>query len=112
MKAIKKQENETLKSQEEIKESSKASGNGNAIIEKRPKIGYTRNKHGVKVKRWCASCLHMGYNENATRVCSLWNEKVKACSRCKKWRMSENMHIAGNATGVVRDKVTKEVILR
>ncbi len=97
--------------QNESNTSDQISTNGNAKIEKNPKIGYTRNEHGIKVKRWCASCLHMEYDKRGNRRCTIWDEKVKGCSRCKKWAMKEGLQIAGIGTGVVRDKETKEVIL-
>ncbi len=97
--------------QNESNTSDQISTNGNAKIEKNPKIGFTRNKHGIKVKRWCASCLHLEYDVYGNRMCTLWNAKVMGCNRCKKWVMKEGLHMAGKGTGVVRDKETKEVIL-
>ena len=59
-------------------------------------IRSVRNEHGVKVKRCCASCLHK----------EITNE------RCKQWQMSEGLINAGMSMGVVRDKDTKEIIIR
>ncbi len=105
------QKGDTSISQEECKTSEQASTTVNANIEMNPRIGKTRNEHGVKVKRWCASCLHMEYDVYGNRTCKLWNAKVMGCNRCKKWQMSDGLKNAGISGGVVRRLEFKEVII-
>ena len=75
-------------------------------------IRCVKNKHCVKVKRCCASCLHKEITNEGARVCALMELKVEQMFRCKKWQMSKGLENAGKSGGVVRDKETKEIVIR
>ena len=79
---------------------------------KREKIKYEYNQHGIKVNRSCQSCVHKGYRPNGTRYCKKTGEDTDVRYDCRYWEMSEGLQNAGRKTGVVRDIVTKEVILK
>lgn len=83
------------------------------MIEKGKRLRSVRNNRGTKVKRCCASCRYLTYTNDLIpdRECMLWEEIVEARDRCKRWVMSDGMKKAGIGTGVVRDIVTKEVII-
>ncbi len=76
------------------------------------RITSTKNAYGICIKKCCASCKHKYYNDNGTRMCAKSEKKVKALYKCRSWRMSKGMKNAGMSGGVVRDKDTKEVIIR
>ncbi|MBO4891812.1 MAG: hypothetical protein J5502_04335 [Prevotella sp.] len=78
----------------------------------RLRIVSIRNMYGVKVKKCCASCAFRAYNLDGIRICGLDKEEVAARFRCKKWQMSDGLKKAGRGGCVVRDIVTKEVILQ
>ena len=75
-------------------------------------IRSVRNEHGVKVKRCCASCLHKEITNEGARVCALMVLKVEQKFKCKQWQMSDGLKNAGKGGGVVKDKDTKEIIIR
>ena len=74
-------------------------------------IRCVKNKHFVKVKRCCASCLHKEITNEGARVCALMELKVEQMFRCKKWQMSKGVENAGMGGGVVRLKGTQEVVI-
>ena len=75
-------------------------------------IRCVKNEYFVKVKRCCASCLHKEITNEGARVCALMELKVEQMFRCKKWQMSKGLENAGKSGGVVKDKETKEVVIR
>ena len=79
--------------------------------EKEP-LFHTRNKHGIRMARCCMSCAHKEESELMTlRVCSLDKVKHSRYHMCHDWQMSPTMQRAGLSGGIVRDKVTKQVLL-
>lgn len=78
----------------------------------RLKIMSVRNMYGVKVKKCCASCAFKVYNPDGIRLCGLDKKEVEARFRCKNWQMTDGLKKAGRGGGVVRDIVTKEVVLQ
>ena len=48
----------------------------------------TRNLHGVKVKKMCASCLHRYVDKEGTRVCTKMQLKVGQTFCCHLWEMN------------------------
>ena len=64
-----------------------------------------------RVKPCCASCFYRNLTQE-DRVCRLNGMTVDSGYCCSDWEMDERLNNAGKATGVVRDIVTKEVILR
>ena len=76
------------------------------------KITTVRNPQGFEVKKCCASCLFKMVNHKSVRICTKKNVRVKQYSKCKKWKMSDKLIMAGyKSDGVVRDKDTKEVVI-
>ncbi len=73
---------------------------------------YERNQFGIVYKQCCASCALKKYKCDGKRYCKLNNEKVEAQNVCKHWQISEGIQNAGRKSGVVKDMVTKEVIIR
>lgn len=70
-----------------------------------------RNCHGIEVKLCCASCEHRKLT-NKGRRCGISGETVGSGYCCSNWELSDGMLNAGMGGGVVRDIVTKEVILK
>lgn len=81
-------------------------------IEKEKRIVSVRNVRGVKVKKCCASCAFKDYDSEGERICKMWGGvEVGSKDRCKLWQMSDGMKNAGRFKGVVRDIVTKEIVI-
>ena len=76
------------------------------------KITIERNLLGIPYKKCCASCGLKKYKYDGKRYCKLNNEKVEAQNVCKHWQISEGIQNAGRKSGVVKDMVTKEIIIR
>ena len=75
------------------------------------KITFERNQFGIVYKKCCASCALKKYSYDGKRFCKLNNEKVEAQDVCEHWQMSEGLKNAGRKSGVVKDMVTKEVVI-
>lgn len=73
---------------------------------------YERNQFGIAYKRCCASCALKKYRYDGKRFCKLNNEMVEALDVCDHWQMMEGLQNAGRKSGVVKDMVTKEIIIR
>jgi hypothetical protein len=76
------------------------------------RIVSVRNSYDVKVKRCCASCQHKCIKNDGTRFCALKMMVVEQKYKCRQWQMSNGMNNAGKGGGVVRDKVTMEIIIK
>lgn len=72
---------------------------------------YVRNVFGIRVRKCCASCALKRYKSFHKRICILDNKHVEASWSCMEWQMTEGLKNAGRKSGVVKDIVTKEVIL-
>ena len=72
---------------------------------------FERNQFGIRYKQCCASCALKKYTYTIKRFCSLSGEKVDAQDVCEHWQMSLGVENAGRKSGVVRDIVTKEVVI-
>lgn len=71
------------------------------------------NDHGVKVKKACMSCAFKDYTRTRKlRFCNVVHDQVSKYHCCEHWEMSESLEEAGSGRGVVRDKVTKEVVIK
>ena len=71
------------------------------------------NGHYVRVKKWCASCEHREVDEEGTRICGLMQLKVKGeFVVCPRWQLSSGLQNAGMSGGKVKQKDTKEIILK
>ena len=64
------------------------------------------NGHYVRVKKWCASCEHREVDEEGTRICGLMQFV------CPRWQLSSGLQNAGMSGGKVKQKDTKEIILK
>lgn len=72
---------------------------------------YIRNEHGISVKKCCASCRFKRNGRLMTmRLCTKKRIQVEPGYVCKHWEMSENLRVAGNGLGVVRDRKTKTIV--
>ena len=80
-------------------------------MEKIRRIRSVRNTHGIKIKRMCATCQYRIVDINGDRFCALSQLKVGQRDVCQKWKMSDGMMNAGLSGGVVRDRVTKEIVM-
>ena len=74
-------------------------------------IETVRNPYGIEVKRCCASCRHKSIDYEGVRVCNQLGLKVQHKFKCCSWQMSYGLLKAGNAQGVVRHFITKEIII-
>ena len=72
---------------------------------------YKRNSHGIRIKKRCASCRFKDINHYGTRMCTKSLQKVKPDFKCNMWRMADAFKNAGLPLGVVKDKVSKEIII-
>jgi hypothetical protein len=75
-------------------------------------VRIVRNNCGIRVKRCCASCAKKEYTYTGKRFCTVDGKRVEALNVCQQWQMSEGLKNPGRRRGVVRDIVTKEVIIR
>ena len=76
-------------------------------------LRYTKNPYGVNVCCCCGSCAHKDYTRAfGKRFCAQHNKEVAASDLCDDWQMSESLKRVGRSQGVVRDKDTKEVVIR
>ena len=75
-------------------------------------LTFERNGHGIRIKRWCASCQHKEVENDGTRVCQRMQLKVARDFVCRQWQMSDGLRNAGLQNhGVVRQRGTKETII-
>ena len=78
-------------------------------MEKR-RIMSQRNRHGIKVRKMCASCLYKTVDNEGVRI---WQLKVEQQFVCKKWVMSDGLKNAGRSGGklkVIRKTLVDEEI--
>ena len=74
---------------------------------------FTRNVHGITVKKCCASCVYKDLNKaNHVRFCTQHKKEVKACSLCSLWEMSKQVQLAGWSQGRVKRKEYLEYLLK
>jgi len=74
-----------------------------------------RNNCGIQIKKCCASCAFKVIkviNADCERRCSQNGQTVEGTDYCEQWQMAEGLKNLGRRRGVVRDIVTKEVILK
>ncbi len=74
-----------------------------------------RNNCGIQIKKCCASCAFKVIkviNADCERRCSQTGQTVEGTDYCEQWQMAEGLKNLGRRRGVVRDIVTKEVILK
>ena len=76
------------------------------------RIAYANNEFGLRMKRFCGSCQHKCISPFGQRTCELTRRKVERTDRCRYWLMSFTLAALGKETGIVKDIVTKEVILK
>ena len=74
-----------------------------------------RNNCGIQIKRCCASCAFKVIkvvDTDCIRCCTQTDQTVEGSDYCEQWQMAEGLKNLGRRRGVVRDIVTKEVILK
>ena len=72
---------------------------------------YAKNAFGVTIKRCCASCRHKSIGWNGVRTCNVLGLKVQHKFKCQSWGMDYGLQKAGMGQGVVRDMLTKKVVI-
>ena len=71
------------------------------------------NGYGIRIKMACMSCAHKDYTRaNKLRLCCVTLDQVSQYHVCEKWTLSEQLEKAGSGNGVVRDRKTKEVVIK
>ncbi len=73
---------------------------------------FTRNAHGIIVKKCCASCAYKLCWAYKPRYCTQRKKEVKACGLCSLWEMSKQAQLAGWSQGQVKRKEYLEYLLR
>lgn len=76
------------------------------------RITNVRNEHGIEVCKMCASCQHKSIQLDGIRICELTQLVVDQHNKCKKWQMANSLQNAGKSGGVVKNKDTKEIVIR
>ena len=71
-----------------------------------------KNRYYIEIKECCASCQHREVDEEGTRICGLMQLKVKGEFVCPRLQMSYGLQNAGMSGGKVKQKDTKEIILK
>jgi hypothetical protein len=80
---------------------------------KKKRIMSQRNKHGIKVRKMCASCHYKTVDNEGVRICEEMQLKVEQQFVCKKWVMSDGLKNAGRSGGklkVIRKTLVDEEI--
>ena len=71
------------------------------------------NGYGIRINRSCMSCAHKDYTRaNKLRLCCVTLDQVSQYHVCEKWTLSEQLEKAGSGNGVVRDRITKEIVIK
>jgi len=76
---------------------------------KKTRMVRVMNRHHIRVKKCCASCLFKDIDIDGSRICTKTQLIVEANFRCPLWQMNEGMMNAGMAHGSVR-KLTDVII--
>ena len=79
---------------------------------KKQRFEYVANAYGIAIKKACVSCAHKQFTRALSkRYCTEHEVDVKPTQVCSLWKMSEQLKQAGSAQGVVRDIVSKEIVI-
>ena len=79
---------------------------------KKQRFEYVANAYGIAIKKACVSCAHKQFTRALSkRYCTEHEAEVKPTQVCSLWKMSEHLKQAGSAQGVVRDIVSKEIVI-
>ena len=71
-----------------------------------------RNRHGIEVKKCCASCRFKDLTRLMTaRFCTEHNKRVKPRECCYEWALSDQLEVAGSAGGKVKCKAYLKFVL-
>ena len=71
------------------------------------------NGYGIRINMACISCAHKDYTRaNKLRLCCVTLDQVSQYHVCEKWTLSEQLEKAGSGNGVVRDRITKEIVIK
>ena len=76
------------------------------------KMETVMNAYHIKVNKMCGSCKHKECMSDGSRVCQKMGLKVEQRYLCRQWEMSDGLKNAGRSGGVVRERDTKEIIIR
>ena len=61
-----------------------------------------RNRNGIEIKNYCASCRFRQISSQRGRFCNKHQKKVKAGGLCKQWEMNPGLEHAGDSGGQVK----------
>lgn len=71
-----------------------------------------KNQYDIEVKQCCLSCEYQTTGRRKKqKYCRKTHSNVARYGLCREWAMSRGLRAAGSGLGVVRDIVTKEVII-
>ena len=72
------------------------------------------NPNGILVNKCCKSCKHLIIDDDCLRHCLKRSGRLvrSGTGCCQMWKMSKGLCNAGLSGGVVKDIVTKEIIIR
>ena len=66
---------------------------------------FTRNTHGIVVKKCCASCAYKELSKaDVLRYCVRHEKEVSSSGLCSLWEMSKQAQLAGWSQGQVKRK--------
>lgn len=66
---------------------------------------FTRNTHGIVVKKCCASCAYKDLSKaDVLRYCVRHEKEVSSSGLCSLWEMSKQAQLAGWSQGQVKRK--------
>lgn len=78
-------------------------------MEKKKSFETVRNKHGIEIRKCCASC-QFRVVEESKRICVLQQKTVQMKHVCEDWKLGYRMENAGNSGGQIkRSKYLKYV---
>ena len=70
-------------------------------MEKKKTFETVRNKHGVEIRKCCASC-QFRLVEEGKRICVLQQKRVLMKHVCEDWKLGYRMEMAGNSGGHIK----------
>lgn len=70
------------------------------------------NQYHFEVKECCASCQRKVVLEEGERLCTWVHMFMESSFKCSRWQMSDGLQNAGKSGGVVRDIISKEIVIK
>ena len=73
---------------------------------------YVGNAYGIKVLKCCSSCHYKEVDGEGNRICALAHLIVRQKFVCHNYQLSDSLKVAGKGGGMVKSKVTKEIVFK